>query len=156
MQSQKDGVRKIQRSNLETRDSFRCLALLAAVCTATACGATRSARDADKPDFRGIYMMGPDRSAFRPCGSHEEWYVDTAPASAGWALQRRMSRMPQDAPPGGLRHEMPDAGGYRRAYVEVQGDTVALTAGPQVRRYTRELRLTRVLTGRRVSPAECP
>ena len=156
MQSQKDGARKIQRSNLETRDSFRCLALLAAVCTTAACGATRSAADADKPDFRGIYMMGPDRSAFRPCGSHEEWYVDTAPASAGLALQRRMRRMNEDAPPGGLRHEMPDAGGYRRAYVEVKGDTVALTAGPQVGRYTRELRLTRVLTGRRISPAECP
>jgi hypothetical protein len=119
MQSQKGGARKIQRSNLETRDSFRCLALLAAVCTAAACGATRSAADADKPDFRGIYMMGPDRSAFRPCGSHEEWYVDTAPASAGRALQRRMTRN-EDAPPGGLRHEMPDAGGYRRAYVEVR------------------------------------
>ncbi len=156
MQSQKDRARKIQRSNLETRDSFRCLALLAAVCTAAACGATRSAAGADKPDFRGIYMMGPDRSAFRPCGSHEEWYVDTAPASAGRALQRRMSRMHEDAPPGGLRHEMPDAGGYRRMYVEVQGDTVALTAGPQMRRYTRELRLTRVLIGTRVSPAECP
>ncbi len=135
---------------------YRWVPLLAAVSVIAACASARSAADADKPDFRGIYMTGPDRSAFRPCGSNEEWYIDTSPASAGRALQLRMTRKSEDAPPGGLRHEMPDAGGYRRAYIEVKGDTVALTAGPQLGRYTRELRLTRVFTGRRVPPGACP
>lgn len=49
-----------------------------------------------------------------------------------------------------------NAGGLHRAYVEVQGDTIALTAGPEVGRYTRELRPTRVLVVRRTSRTECP
>jgi hypothetical protein len=49
-----------------------------------------------------------------------------------------------------------DTEGFQRAYVEVQGDTIALTAGPEVGRYARELRPTRVLVARPAPSAECP
>lgn len=138
---------------------FRWAALLAAVGTAGACARARPAGGADQPAYRGVYMVGPYRSAFRPCGSDEEWYVALSTASAGLELQRR-TRMVQDSvPPGGLgriRAPAGDAGGFYRAYAEVRGDTVALTAGPEVGRYTRELRLIGVLDVRRVLDVECP
>ena len=147
---------------------FRWAALLAAVGAAGACVRARPAAGADQPAFRGVYSVGaPYRSAFRPCGSDEEWYVALS-TSAGLELQRR-TRMVQDtAPPAGMRRTQApagdaggsyrayDAGGFYRAYVEVQGDTVALTGGPEMRRYTRELRPIRVLEVRRVLDVECP
>jgi hypothetical protein len=111
------------------------------------------------PDFRGIYVVGHDRSAFRPCGIDEDWYVALTPASAGFELRRRTETVQIDMHPAGMRNQAPagaDAGGLHRAYVEVQGDTIALTGGPEVGRYTRELRPTRVLSVRRVSRTECP
>ncbi len=124
------------------RIDFRWAVLLAAL---GACA--HAAARADLPAFRGVYRVGPGISAFRPCGSDQEWYV--APSSAsGLELQRRTGMRQDEAPRGGMRTEAPagaDAGSFQRAYVEVQGDTVALTAGPEVRRFTRELRPTRVL-----------
>lgn len=141
----------------QMRIYFRWAALVAAVGAAIACA---RARPADQPAFRGFYMVGPYRSAFRPCGSDEEWFVALSTASAGLELQRRTRMMMQDsAPPGGMRRTQApagDAGGFHRAYVEVQGDTVALTAGPELGRYTGELRLTGILDVRRVAEAKCP
>ena len=139
---------------------FRCAALLAAVGAAGACARARPATGANLA-FRGVYTVGaPYRSAFRPCGSDEEWYVALSTASAGLELQRRTRMMMQDsAQPGGMGRTLRpagDAGGFHRAYVEVRGDTVALTAGPELGRYTRELRLTGVLDVRRVLDVECP
>lgn len=136
------------------RIDFRWAALLAAVGAAGAC-----ARAAARQDFRGVYVVGHDRSAFRPCGSDEDWYVAPSTASAGLELRRRTDSVQIEVPPGGMRtRALPgsDAGGLHRAYVEVQGDTIALTAGPELGRYTRELRPTRVLVVRRVSRTECP
>jgi hypothetical protein len=133
---------------------FPSAALLAAMCAAGAC-----ARGADLRAFRGVYSMGPDLSAFRPCGSEEDWYVAPSPASPGLELQRRTVVIQDAAPPGGMRTKAPpgaDAGGFHRAYVELHGDTVALTGGPEVGRYTRELRPTRVLVVRHPLRTECP
>ena len=142
------------------RICFRWAALLAAVGAVGACARARPAAGADQPDFRGVYMVSPYRSAFRPCASDEEWYVALSTASAGLELQRRTRMMMQDsAQPGGMGRTLRpagDAGGFHRAYVEVRGDTVALTAGPELGRYTRELRLTGVLDVRRVLDVECP
>jgi len=138
---------------------FRWAALLAAVGAAGACARARPAAGADQPAFRGVYSVGaPYRSAFRPCESDEEWYVALS-TPAGLELQRRTRKVHDEPPPEGMRRTQApagDAGGFHRAYVEVQGDTVALTGGPEMRRYTRELRPIRVLEVRRVLDAECP
>ena len=135
-------------------------ALLAAVGAAGACAraAARPAAGADRPApaFRGVYEVGPDRSVFRPCGSGEEWYVAPSSAPAWMELQRR-TRTQDEAPRGMQDPASPGAaGGFRRAYVEVQGDTVPLTVGREVGRYTWELRPTRVLAAGPAPRADCP
>lgn len=143
------------------RIDFRWVALLIAVGAASACArtASRHATRAAPTAFRGIYRVGPGISAFRPCGSDEEWWVRLSSGSAGLELRRRTSMKQDEAPSGGMRSAAPagaDAGHFQLAYAEVLGDTVALTAGPEVRRYQRELRLTRVvLVDRPAARAEC-
>jgi hypothetical protein len=46
--------------------------------------------------------------------------------------------------------------GIRRAYAEVRGDTVAVTAGRSALGYERELRVTRVLIVRPAQGSVCP
>lgn len=138
------------------RIDFRWAALLTVLGAACAGAPARPAAAADPPPFRGVYEMGPDRSAFRPCGSEEEWYVDPSSAPA-WTELQRQTRMLNEAPRG-MQPPAPPGGAedFQRAYVEVQGDTIALTAGPEVGRYTREFRPTRVLVARPAPRAECP
>ena len=133
-------------------------ALLAVLSAAGGCArsAVRPAAAADALPFRGVYEMGLDRSAFRPCGSEEKWYVDPRNAPAWRELQRQI-RVQNEAPRGMEAPARPgSAEGFRQAYVEAQGDTIALTAGPEVGRYTREFRPTRILVARPAPRAECP
>ena len=138
------------------RIDFRWPALLAVLGAAGACARVAARPAADSPPFRGVFEMGPDRSAFRPCGSEEEWYVDPLSAPAWMELQRQ-TRMQNEAPRG--MQATASSGStvaFQRAYVEVQGDTIALTAGPEVGRYAREFRPTRVLVARAAPRADCP
>ena len=132
-------------------------AIVAVLSASGACArAVRPAAALELPSFRGIYEMGRDRSVFRPCGSDEEWYVDPRSAPAGDELQRR-TRKHNEAPRGMEAPPRPGSTeGYQRVYVELQGDTIPLTAGPEVGRYTREFRPTRVLVDRPVLRGECP
>ncbi|MGH7636253.1 MAG: hypothetical protein ACREOK_01275 [Gemmatimonadaceae bacterium] len=136
------------------RIDFRWATLLAILGAAGACARAAARPAAEPPSFRGVYEVGPDRSAFRLCGSEELWYVD-ASSSPAWTELQRQTRM-QNETPSGMRPPASRAVAFQRAYVEVQGDTVALTAGPEVGRYTREFRPTRVLVARPAPRAECP
>jgi hypothetical protein len=103
--------------------------------------------------FRGVYEAGPDRSAFIPCGSHEQWYVS---AESVQARELRRLTITQDMlpPEGGLR-VAERAAVIRRSYAEVQGDTVdVIQNGPAIA-YDRELRVTRVLVVRTSQGGVC-
>ena len=140
---------------LHTTLVLYCAALLAtgaAGCSrATRAGAPAAA---DRPAFRGVYEAGPDRSAFLPCGSSEQWYV--WPQSAPARELRRLTSTKDLQPPAGGMLPPEHAPGIRRAYAEVRGDTVAVTAGRSTLGYERELRITRVLIVRPAQGGVCP
>ena len=140
---------------LRTTLVLYCAALLAS----GAAGCSRAApagapAAADGATFRGVYEAGPDRSAFLPCGSAEQWYVSpqSAPARELWRLTSTKDLQP---PAGGM---LPPerAAGIRRAYAEVRGDTVAVTSGRLAIAYERELRVARVLIVRPAQGGLCP
>ena len=138
------------------RIDIRWVAILTVLGTTGACARAGARHAADSPLFRGVYEIGRDRSAFRPCGREEKWYVDSS-SSPAWMELKRQTRMQNEAPRGMQGSASPGSvEGFQLAYVEVQGDTLALTAGPEVGRYTRELRPTRVLVARPAPRAECP
>ena len=131
-----------------------CAALLASA----AAGCSRAPKVAtaasDRATFRGVYEVSPDRSAFIPCGSGDQWYVSTESAAAR-ELRRLTSTQDMQAPGGGM---VPSerAPSTRRAYAEVQGDTVALRPGRSAFVYGRELRVTRVLAVQPAQGSACP
>ena len=109
---------------------------------------------ADRATFRGVYELGPDRSAFLPCGSAEQWYVSEGSEPVR-ELRRRMGTQDVQAPGGGLLP--PERATYvRRAYAEVQGDTIAVTGGRPALATDRELHVTRVLVVRPATGGACP
>ena len=132
-----------------------CGALLtsdAAGCSRAA--ATGAAAAAGRETFRGVYEAGPDRSAFLPCGSGEQWYVSTQSSQAR-ELRRLTSTQDLQSPGGGL---LPPerAKDIKRAYAEIEGDTVAVSPGGPTLAFQRELRLTRVLVVRPAQGGACP
>lgn len=132
-----------------------CAALLthvAAGCSrATAAG---SPAVADKATFRGVYEMGADRSAFLPCGSGEQWYVP--PQSAPARELRRLTATHDLQSPGGGMTPVVRGQYIRRAYAEVEGDTVAVSPGQASLAHQRELRPTRVVVVRPAQGGACP
>lgn len=140
---------------LHTNLVLYCAALLAS--GATGCSRTAAAGAApaaDRATFHGVYETGPDRSAFLPCGSVEQWYVwpQSAPARK---LQRLTISKDLQPPEGGLLRQERGRG-TRRAYAEVQGDTVAVNPGRLAIAYERELRVARVLIVRPAQSGLCP
>ena len=132
--------------------------LCAALLASAAAGCSRAPKVAtaasDRATFRGVYEVSPDRSAFIPCGSGNQWYVSTESAAAR-ELRRLTSTQDMQAPGGGMLS--PDRSpSTRRAYAEVQGDTVALRPGRSAFVYERELRVTRVLTVQPAQGSACP
>lgn len=131
----------------------------AAILASGAAGCSRRAA-ADAPavaegaTFRGVYETSPDRSAFLPCGSVEQWYVSLQSAPAR-ELRRLTSSKDMQQPGGGL---LPPerAPSIRRAYAEVAGDTAAVIPGRLAIAYERELRVTRVLLVRPAQSGLCP
>jgi hypothetical protein len=140
---------------LRTTLVLYCAALLAS----GAAGCSRAApagapAAADRATFRGVYEAGPDRSAFLPCGSTEQWYV--SPQSAPARKLRRLTISKDLQPPEGGMLQLERGRGTRRAYAEVQGDTVAVNPGRLAIDYERELRVTRVLIVRPAQGGLCP
>lgn len=135
------------------------LVLYCATLLATGAGCSRAApagapAAADRSTFRGVYEAGPDRSAFLPCGSSEQWYV--WPQSAPARELRRLTSTKDLQPPEGGMLPPERAPRIRRVYAEVAGDTVAVTAGRSALAYARELRVTRVLVVRPAQGGVCP
>jgi hypothetical protein len=116
--------------------------------------ARAAAAAADRATFRGVYEVGADRSAFLPCGSTEQWYVSQLGAPA--RDLRRLTSTKDLQPPGGGMFPPELAPSIRRAYAEVQGDTVAVNPGRLAIAYERELRVTRVLIVRPAQGGVCP
>jgi len=104
--------------------------------------------------FHGVYEMGSDRSAFLPCGNPEQWYVSTQGAPAR-ELRRLTGTQDLQSPGGGM---MPSrrATDIKRAYAEVEGDTVAVSPGGPAVAFQHELRITRVLAVRPAQGGMCP
>jgi hypothetical protein len=127
-----------------------CAALLA---SASAACSRATAAAADGETFRGVYEMGPDRSAFLPCGSDEQWFVLTG-STAARELRRLTGVQDVQAPGGGLATRV-HAGDIRRAYVEVRGDTVP-SPSRNTPRYERELQLSKVLLVQPAQGGVCP
>jgi hypothetical protein len=132
-----------------------CAALLASI----AAGCSRAPAHpapavADGATLRGVYENGAGRSVFLPCGSNEQWYVATESA-AGRELQRLIRTQDMQSPGGGM---VPVASvpTIRRAYAEVQGDTVAVRPSRAALGYAHELRLTKVLVVQPAQGASCP
>jgi hypothetical protein len=98
--------------------------------------------------------MGSARSAFLPCGSPEQWYVSIQGAPAR-ELRRLTGTQDLQSPGGGMvpPQRAPD---IKRAYAEVEGDTVAVSPGGPAIAYQRELRVTRVLAVRPAQGGMCP
>jgi hypothetical protein len=132
------------------------LASGAAACfRATPAGTPASeAAAADRATFSGVYEMGPDRSAFIPCGSVEQWYVEPQ-GSAARELRRLTNTQDLQSPAGGMVPAERSAS-VKRAYAEVQGDTVAVTPGRPALTHQRDLRVTRVVVVRPAQGALCP
>ena len=105
--------------------------------------------------FRGVYEAGPDRSVFLPCGSGEQWYVAAERSAASRELRRLTSTQDLQAPGGGLLPRE-RAEYIKRAYAEVEGDTVAVTPGRTALAIERELRVTKVLAVRPAQGGACP
>jgi hypothetical protein len=140
---------------LRTSLVLYCAALLAsgaAGCSRAAPAAAPAA--SNRATFRGVYEAGHDRSAFLPCGSSEQWYV--LPQSAAARELRRLTSTKDLQPPAGGLLPPERAVGIRRAYAEVRGDTVAVTASRSAVGYERELRVTRVLIVRPAQGGVCP
>jgi hypothetical protein len=109
---------------------------------------------ADRATFSGVYEAGPDRSAFLPCGTGEKWYVSPDGAAAR-ELRRLMNTQDLQAPGGGMVPAERTTS-VRRAYAELQGDTVTVTSGRAALAYVRELRVTRVLVVKPAQGGLCP
>ena len=142
-------------SRLRTILTLFCTALLAsgaAGCSRAA--APRAPSAADRATFRGVYEVGRDRSAFLPCGSGEQWYVSGQSAAAR-ELRRLTNTQDLQSPGGGL---LPPerAADIKRAYAEVEGDTVHVTPGRPALTFERELRVTRVLVVQPAQGGACP
>jgi hypothetical protein len=140
---------------LRTTLALYCAALLgsgAAGCSRAA--AVRAPDAADRSRFRGVYEAGPDRSAFLPCGSAEQWYV--WPQSAPARELRRLTSTKDLQPPAGGMLPPERAPDVRRAYAEVRGDTVAVAPGRRALAYERELRVSKVLIVRPAQGGVCP
>jgi hypothetical protein len=140
---------------LRTTLVLYCAALLAsggAACSRTAAAGAPAV--ADRATFRGVYETSPDRSAFLPCGSVEQWYV--SPQSAPARELRRLTSTKDLQQPGGGMFPPERVPSIRRAYAEVQGDTVAVNPGRLAIAYERELRVTRVLIVRPAQGGLCP
>lgn len=97
---------------------------------------------------------GPDRSAFLPCGSGYQWYV-SAEGVAGRDLARLTRAEDMQSPVGGML-PAERAAFVRRAYAEVRGDTIAVTAGRAALSYERELLVSQVLVVRPIQGNVCP
>lgn len=117
----------------------------------TAC--SRATATGDGETFRGVYEMGRDRSAFLPCASDEEWYVQ--PNTKEARELRRLTSVQDLQPPGGGMSQPARSSTVRRAYVEVRGDTVP-SPSRNSPRYERELRLTEVLVVKASLGPVCP
>lgn len=143
--------RSLRRRTTAVLRSAALLASAAACARAPAAGAPA---DADRPTFRGVYELGPNRSAFLPCGSSEQWYVPPE-STAARELRRLMGTQDLQSPGGGMLppERAPDT---KRAYAEVLGDTVAVTPGRSTFVYSRDLRVTRVLVVRPAQGGACP
>ena len=140
---------------LRTTRVLYCAALLASGVAGCFRAATVGAPSAaGRTTFSGVYEVGPNRSAFLPCGISEQWYV--SPQSAPARELRRLTSTQDMQSPGGGMIPAERAPSIRRAYAEVQGDTVALTPGQPAVTYQRDLWVTRVLVVRPTPGALCP
>ena len=141
--------------SLRTTLALCCAALLASGAAGCSRAPARAASAAsDKTAFRGVYEAGPGRSVFLPCGSNEQWWV--APeSSAARELLRLTSTQDMQSPGGGMvpAERTPT---IRRAYAEVEGDTVAVRPSRAALGYAHELRLTKVAAVRPAQGASCP
>lgn len=108
----------------------------------------------DRETFRGVYEMSSDRSAFLPCGNPEQWYVSTQGAPAR-ELRRLTGTQDLQSPGGGMVPPQRTRD-IKRAYAEVQGDTVAVSPGGPAVAFQRELRVTRVLVVKPAQGGMCP
>ena len=115
-------------------------------------GCSRATAAADSETFRGVYEMGPDRSAFLPCGSDEQWFVLTT-STAARELRRLTGVQDLQSPTGGSISRRSTV--IRRAYAEVRGDTVAAPSR-NAPRYERELQLSQVLSVQPAQGSVCP
>jgi hypothetical protein len=86
-------------------------------------------------EFRGIYESGFEVLSFRPCGSSERWWV----ARSG---------------PLGQRYADLVARPYQPVFAVVRGDTSALGRYGHMSSYDRELRITDVVSARRLEAGE--
>ena len=126
---------------------LRCLALLT---VASACHTTPP----EEEIFRGVYEMGPDRSAFIPCASDEQWFVLTG-STAARELRRLTNVLDAQSPGGGMVPRARSAAIIRRAYAEVRGDTVP-SPSRNSPLYEHELQLSKVLVVHPAQSQVCP
>lgn len=118
---------------------------------ATLAGCSRATAAGDRETFRGVYEVGRDRSAFLPCGSDEQWYVQPNTSQARELL--RLTNVQDLQPPAGGMSSRSST--IRRAYVEVRGDTVP-SASRNTPFYERELQLAEVLVVKAAQGSLCP